>query len=107
MALDVVELVIRCEEAFGVGLEDRHQLDPTRTVGELFEFICDRLNVPPSPDQLQPVNRSASPRPIATMDGWTREAVWFELVRICVDQFQVAADQVTYTARFVDDLGAE
>jgi acyl carrier protein len=107
MALDVVEVVIRCEDAFSVGLEDKQRLESIRTVGELFELICHQLNVPPNSDRLQPVNRSVSPHPIATMDGWTREAVWFELVRICVDQFQVAANEVTYTARFVDDLGAD
>jgi hypothetical protein len=105
MGLDVVELVMRCEEEFGVGL-DSHLLESTRTVGELFEVICAQLNLPPGSDTLQPVNRSSIPRAIAVADEWTRDAVWFELVRICVDQLQVASDKITYTARFVD-LGAD
>jgi acyl carrier protein len=104
MGLDVVELVIRCEEEFGVEL-DSHLLESTRTVGELFEIICAQLNLS-DPDTLQPINRPSVPRPIAVADGWTRDAVWAELVRLIADQFQVAPDRITYTASFLD-LGAD
>jgi acyl carrier protein len=104
MGLDVVELVIRCEEEFGVEL-DSHLLESTRTVGELFEIICAQLNLS-DPDTLQPINRPSVPRPIAVTDGWTRDAVWAELVRLIADQFQVAPDRITYTASFLD-LGAD
>ena len=107
MALDVVELVVRCEEEFEVGVENVDGLEPIRTVGDLFEVICLKMNLPPDSDSLQPVNRSTTSRPVATIDGSNRDAVWSRLVRICADQFQVAPDVITYTTRFVEDLGAD
>jgi hypothetical protein len=51
---------MRCEEEFGIGL-DSHRLESTHTVGELFEIICDQLNLSPNSDALQPVNRPTHP----------------------------------------------
>ena len=105
MGLDIVELVIRCEEEFGVSL-DNHLLESTRTVGDLFEIICAQLNRLSDPDTLQPVNRPSIPHAVAVADGWTRDAVWSQLVRLLADQFQVAPDRITYTTSFLD-LGAD
>lgn len=105
MGLDVVEIVMRCEEELGVGL-DSQLLESIDTVGELFEIICAQMNLPPGSDSLQPVNRSSIHHAIAVSDEWTRETVWLALVRMCADQLQVEPDKITYTARFVD-LGAD
>jgi acyl carrier protein len=106
MGLDVVELVMRCEESFGISLEN-DRLESMRTVGDLFELICSQLAAPPSSDERQPANKARDLQAIATEEGWTRDAIWSELVRICVDQLQVTPDKITYSASFVDDLGAD
>ena len=100
-SLDTVELVMRCEEEFGVGL-DSHLLESTKTVGELFEVVCAQLNHPPDPNTLQPVNRSFTPHAVAEADEWTRDEVWTQLVRLLADQVQVAPDRITYATRLVD-----
>ena len=107
MSLDVVELVVRCEEEFGIGL-DSPLLESTRTVGDLFEVICAQLNVPPDPDTLQPVNSPFIPRAVAVADAdeFTRSEVWAKLVKLCVDQFEVTPDKITYSTSLVD-LGAD
>lgn len=99
-SLDTVEFVMRCEESFGIGLaEDR--LASVRTIGDLFELICAELDCS---DGLQPINRSPDTHAIATVEGWNRDAVWAELVKICADQLQVAPNEITYTSRLKDDL---
>jgi hypothetical protein len=45
MDLDIVEVVMRCEEIFDVRLEPI-RLDQMRTVGDLFELVCEQLNLP-------------------------------------------------------------
>ena len=100
MGLDVVELVMRCEESFGIGL-DEDRLGSVQTVGDLFELICAQLDCS---DGLQPINQSPDTHAIATVEGWTRDAVWAELVQICGDQLEVAPNEITYTSRFKDDL---
>ena len=100
-SLDTVELVMRCEEEFGVGL-DSHLLESTKTVGELFEVVCAQLNYPPDPNTLQPVKRSFITHAVAEADQWTRDEVWTQFVRLLADQAQVAPDQITYATRLVD-----
>ena len=45
MGLDIVEVVMRCEETFDVRLEPI-RLEQMRTVGDLFELVCEQLNLP-------------------------------------------------------------
>jgi acyl carrier protein len=45
MGLDTVELVLRCEEEFHIQLED-WKLGQMRTAGDLFELICEQLQLP-------------------------------------------------------------
>jgi acyl carrier protein len=105
MGLDVVELVMQCEESFDVKLET-DRLESMRTVGDLFELIREQLDLPAGSDAPRPATRTIIP--LARQDeGWTRDAVWFKLVQICVDQLQVEPDEVTYSASFGDDLGAD
>ena len=106
MGLDVVELVLRCEEECHIELEN-DRLEQVGTVGELFELICEKLGLPSGPGEPRPSERTFIPHAAAPVDGWTREAVWFKLVQICVDQLQVREDEVKYSASFVGDLGAD
>jgi len=105
MGLDVVELVMQCEESFDVKLET-DRLESMRTVGDLFELICEQLNLPPASDAPRPASRMLIPV-ASPLEEWTRDAVWFKLVQICVDQLQVDPQEVTYSATIVDDLGAD
>lgn len=106
MGLDVVEFVLQCEESLAVELED-YRLERVRTVGDLFELICEKLILPSGADQPRPVARTYVPRVIAPTEGWTRDTAWFHLVRICVDQLQVTEEEVKYGASFSNDLGAD
>lgn len=106
MGLDVVEIVLECEEQFQVTLED-WKLERTTTVGDLFELICEELKLPygpdaPRPKQLVPVLLKAVPS-----NGWDRETVWARLVAIIVNQLQVDANDVKYSADFGRDLRAD
>jgi hypothetical protein len=100
-SLDIVELVMRCEEKFGVRL-DSHLLESAKTVGELFEVVYAQLNHPPDPNTLQPVGRSSTPHAVAEANEWTRDEVWTQLVRLLADQGQVTLDRITYATRLVD-----
>jgi hypothetical protein len=53
MGLDIVELVIECEEAFHIKLED-WRLGQMRTVGDLYELICEQLGLPFGPQEARP-----------------------------------------------------
>jgi acyl carrier protein len=104
--LDLVEVVMRCEDSFDVHLETA-QLESMRTVGDLFQLVCEQLSLPVGLDV--PVPREGATEPLVAVPagGWTRDAVWIRLVHLCADQLQVEPDEVTYEASFVDDLGAD
>ena len=93
MGLDVVELVMQCEESFDVKLET-DRLESMRTVGDLFELIRQQLNLPPASDAPRPASRMFIPT-ASPPKQWTGDAVWFKLVQICVDQLQVEPEEVT------------
>jgi acyl carrier protein len=106
MGLDVVELVLECEKEFDVKLED-WRLGQMRTVGDLFELICEQLQLPWGPDVPRPVGRTLIPRLSMPKEGWDRETVWTKLVQIVTDQLQVDSNEVKYFASFSDDLKAD
>ncbi len=106
MGLDVVELVLECEKEFDVKLED-WRLERMKTVGDLFELICEQLQLPWGPDVPRPVGRTLIPRLGTSKEGWDREAVWSKLVQIVTDQLQVESNEVKYFASFNDDLRAD
>jgi acyl carrier protein len=106
MGLDVVELTLRCEEEFDVALEN-DRLERVRTVGDLFELICEKLGLPCGPDALRPIRRTFVPLATGPSEAWTRDSVWIKLVQIIIDQLQVDEEDVTYHASFLDDLGAD
>jgi len=106
MGLDIVELVLECEKEFDVKLED-WRLERMKTVGDLFELICEQLQLPWGPDVPRPVGRTLMPRLGMSKEAWDRDAVWAKLVQIVTDQLQVGADEVRYFASFQNDLGAD
>jgi acyl carrier protein len=105
MGLDIVELVIRCEETFKIELEN-WRLEQMRTVGDLYELICEQL-IPFGPQEPRPTNTSPAPLVAVPREGWNRETLWSKVVQICVDQLQVDPEDVVYYASFIDDLGAD
>ena len=106
MGLDVVELVMRCEEEFGVELEN-DRLEGMRTVGDLFELICEQLKLPSGPGEPRPAQRRLIPVAMAPKEGLTRGPVWLKLVEIIADQLQIDPNEIKYEASFGDDLGAD
>jgi hypothetical protein len=106
MGLDIVELVMRCEEEFEVQLED-WKLGQMRTVGDLFEIICEQLRLPFGKDTPTPKISDEIPFAGAPLSSWTRDAVWSKLVELCVDQLGLKRDEVQYMAKFMDDLGVD
>jgi len=106
MGLDVVELVISCEEAFKIELED-WRLGQMRTVGDLYELICEQLKLPFGPQELRPTTTPPIPLVAVPPEGWNRETVWSKVVQICVDQLQVKPEEVAYFADFGEDLKAD
>jgi acyl carrier protein len=106
MGLDVVEIVLHCEEEFGVVLED-DRLEQMQTVGDLFELICEELKLLYGNDAPRPATRIFIPLASDPEQGWTRDAVWSRLAQVIVGQLRVAEEDVTYTARFGDDLGTD
>ncbi|HUB52096.1 MAG TPA: hypothetical protein VL986_08110 [Terracidiphilus sp.] len=106
MGLDVVELVLECESSFNIDLEDS-KLGQMRTVGDLFELIYEQLHLPFGRDGSPPKNDADLPLVTSSAGGWTRDTVWERLVTVCEDQLEVSRDQITYAARFLEDLGAD
>jgi hypothetical protein len=106
MGLDVVELTMRCEETFHVELED-WRLGQMRTVGDLFELICEQLGLPFGPQEPRPTVPPQIPLGDVPSESWNRDTVWRKVVEICVDQLQVAPEEVVYFADFGEDLKAD
>ena len=103
MGLDVVEVVMRCEEIFGVTLPNA-DLSAAVTVGGLYDLICKHLELVPlaQPEPEEGVARRANmQRP------WTADEVWATLVWVVADQLQVDLAEVGYDARWQVDLGAD
>jgi acyl carrier protein len=49
MGLDVVELVMRCEEVFAIELRDE-DMERVQTVGDLYTAVCNELKLTPHPN---------------------------------------------------------
>ncbi len=102
MGMDVVELVMRVEETFGIELPDDEAATAT-TVGGLYRLVLEKLNLPYRPaveieDEMRPIRGQDEP--------WNTPSVWTKLKETVVDQLQVDEDEVLETASFQDDLGA-
>jgi acyl carrier protein len=108
MGLDVVELVMRTEEVFDITIPDE-DAERASTVGKLYEIICARLSLPPSP--IRPTS-TAAPRSLhptfnPSTIPWTHEEVWSTLVAIVIEQLQVDEEDIHYDARWNEDLRAD
>lgn len=106
MGLDVVEIVMECEKAFQIEIED-WKLERMSTVGDLFELVCEQLGVPFGADQPRPVSHALAPPTAFSHEDRNRDTVWASLVDIVVDQLQIEREDVKYPARFAADLGAD
>ncbi len=106
MGLDVVEVVLECEEKFDIQLED-WRLGQMRTVGELYELVCEQLQLPFGENAPSPKTGIGIPILLAPVGGWSRDTVWSNIVQICVDQLQTEEGEIRYDSRFSEDLGAD
>ena len=129
MGMDSVDIVLRCEEAFAIRLEDG-EVGQIFTVGHLFELICTRLLLPsgtaapersghnrlrgarlsaPPPRWLRLLGRTRRPAPNASVEKgeWTRLDVWATLVALLVDQQGLSPKDIRYGARLTLDLGID
>jgi len=106
MGLDIIELVMRTEETFGVNIEDG-AAGQIQTVGDLYEAICKQLDLSPDSHPDQPFALisagKSGPHAIQTADN----DVWTKLVAIISDQLQIDPAEVRYDSRFREDLGAD
>lgn len=118
MGLDVVELVLSCEEVFGISIPDG-EAERFQRVGDLYRQICTRLNLRsdlrfPVPVKLPPLPayRFGSPslsltRSDETSPPWTPEKVWVAVIALICDQMQVKPEDLSYEARMQEDLGMD
>ncbi len=108
MGLDIVEVVMRCEETFAITLLDE-KMERVQTVGDLYFYICEALAIAPLDHPAQPTGplRLYLARPGPIPKNWTPENVWATLVAVVTDQLQVDEAEVTCDASFSRDLGAD
>ena len=109
MGLDAVEIVMRCEEVYGIDLP-YHQCAQVSTVGDLYGLLCSHLGLQ-AVDRPDAETGESKLRPQAVLNlhtiEWTAEDVWATLVAIFVVQLQVQPDEVQWWARIQDDLGCD
>jgi hypothetical protein len=118
MGLDVVELILRCEELFAITLAD-DELTRIRTVGEFYTLNCRELNVIPEANPVTPGTLPAvsvvtkkgwifdtrSKLPPPEPQVWTPSLVWAYVVAIVVDQQGLKPERIQPHAEIVRDLG--
>jgi acyl carrier protein len=108
MALDVVELVMRSEEAFGISFEEADTSN-LNTAGDLYVEICRKLDISPrsNPDEFALVSSwKDGPLGVQTVDQ-NPDEIWAQLIAIISDQLQIKPEEVRYNSRFGQDLGAD
>jgi acyl carrier protein len=121
MGLDVVEIVLRAEEFFAIEICD-DEAEAVRTVGDFYNLICRKLEVPalqsPLTSEALPtiseeektlvfLYRSTLLRPPPEVLPWSSQSVWDCLVAVLVDQQGLRVEETMYNARFVEDLGVD
>jgi len=85
MGLDTVELVMAVEQEFSLEIPDSESAKLV-SVGDLYRFVLQTLR--------------------QRGDAVDDAVVWTKLTNLIVEQLGVRPEQVTPTARFIDDLGA-
>ena len=106
MGLDVVELVMRCEEVFAIELRDE-DMERVRTVGDLYKAICQEMKLTPCAAPTREFGTDRLPRKIPKSMVWNAEDVWATLVAIFVDQLAVEETEVVPSANISEDLRAD
>ncbi len=129
MGMDSVEIVLRCEEAFAITLEDS-EVELIFTVGQLFELVCTKLHLPngtaapvnpghsrlrgtrlfaPLPGWLRFLAPTPRPAPNASVEEqeWTCPDVWATLLALLVNQQGLRAKDIRYGAHLTLDLGID
>ncbi len=122
MGLDLVEVVMRTEEVFGISLPDE-ECSLVRTVGDLYRLVLEKLDLCYSPP-IAEESGAAGDRPTslrhhyaATANQsdsshvpsptWTAADVWRTLKALLQDQLQVDASEIKEQSSFAEDLGAD
>ncbi|HEX4008196.1 MAG TPA: hypothetical protein VHX60_18625 [Acidobacteriaceae bacterium] len=121
MGLDSVEIVLRAEELFVIGIDD-DEAASVETVGDFYRLICTKLNVAPlespvtSPELPAITHRVKAflflarhtplPAPPDVLP-WSPQSVWDCLVAVFVDQMELRPEKITYHARIARDLGVD
>jgi acyl carrier protein len=107
MGLDVVELVMRCEDVFAIELRDE-DMERVQTVGDLYVAACQELNLTPLPTDS---NSASWSRTLGTSlnlhPRTTAEDVWAALREVIADQLRVDVKDVVPSAHFQYDLRAD
>ena len=90
MGLDIVELVMTVEEAFGIDIPDR-DAERLRTIGDLYWYV--REHAP-----------SASVPTVDSQHALPNDVLWERLIDVIEKETGVERARLTPAARFVDDL---
>src|SRR5580704_14926847 len=99
MGLDVVELLMRTEEVFGISIDD-FDAGQIRTVGDLYEAVCTQLNVSPSPNPDMSTFALISTSKNGPLSVHTPDEIWVKLIAIIADQLQINPEGIRYNSRF-------
>src|ERR1700749_3942006 len=118
MGLDAVEIVLRTEELFAITIGD-DEAPAVRIVGDFYNLICSKLNVPPLPSPIASAElpeithkekrflflskHTPLPAPPEVLP-WSPQSVWNTLVAIFVDQQGLKREKILHHARIAQDL---
>ena len=108
MGLDTVGIVMRCEEVFGVSLND-DRLGQVDTVDSLYGLICEELGLTAVNKPGREVGVARMPRGMLHLSAvpWNAEDVWATMRCVFVDQLQIEPEEVKWWARIQADLGCD
>ena len=118
MGLDSVEIILRTEELFAIGITD-DEAKRVRTVGDFYQLVCAKVGVAPlqypvTCGQLPVITRREKsflfltrhtplPAPPDVLP-WSPQSVWDCIVAVFVDQMSLKPEKITYHSRISQDL---
>jgi acyl carrier protein len=105
MGLDMVEVVMRVEEVFGINIPDG-EAGLIDTVGDLYRLILKSLNIPYQSPSDQG-GRDRSRLPASSTLSWAPGDVWVTLKAIIEDQLQLDPEDIREHASLSRDLGCD
>lgn len=109
MGLDLVELVPRTEEVFGVDLPDE-ECQLIRTVGDLYRLTLEKLALPYERSDEIESNYLGRTRPLGSgipTSPWTAADTWLTLKALIREQLGTEPSAIKESAGFIDDLRCE